>query len=163
MDYISKSNAFQCYNPLQGAIIDTVSTIQINSGALLSGLRGSGSVVFTFHKAAQSERNARLCKPQMVGASALLHLSLSPPLLLHHSQSYKLLMSHNLCMAMIRFNEVPTTLGWLSSAATRSLIWERAQLSLEPCNGSIMQANPGLSLLKVCPSDFWELQIVALV
>lgn len=59
MDYISKSNAFQCSNPLQGAIIDTVSTIQINSGALLSGLRGSAVVVFTFRKAAQSEWDAR--------------------------------------------------------------------------------------------------------
>lgn len=59
MDYISKSNAFQCSNPLQGAIIDTVSTIQINSGALLSGFRGSAVVVFTFREAAQSEWDAR--------------------------------------------------------------------------------------------------------
>lgn len=79
----------------------------------------------------------------MARASALWRLSL--PFLLSHSPSYKLLMSHNLCMAMIRFNEVPTTLGWLSSAAARSLICDRAQLSLGRNDRSNMQTNLGFT------------------
>lgn len=50
----------------------------------------------------------KLYKLQMAGASALWHLSLSLLLILSHSPSYQLLMS--LCTAVIRFNEVPTTL-----------------------------------------------------
>lgn len=79
----------------------------------------------------------------MARASALWRLSL--PFLLSHSPSYKLLMSHNLCMAMIRFNEVPTTLVWLSSAAARSLICDRAQLSLGRNDRSNMQTNLGFT------------------
>lgn len=38
MDQISKSNALQCCNPLQGEKIDAVSSIQIIGGVLPSGL-----------------------------------------------------------------------------------------------------------------------------
>lgn len=91
----------------------------------------------------------KLYKLQMVKASALWHSSLSLPLLLSHSPSYKLLMSHNLCMAVIRFNEVPTTLGWHNSAATCSLICDRAELSNRPDGRRTMQVNTGLWLSKL--------------
>ncbi len=75
-------------------------------------------------------------------------IHLFPPLLLSHFPFYKLLMSHNLCMAVIRSNEVPTTLGWLNPAATRRLICDRAQPSRGPYDRSTMQANTGLSFSK---------------
>lgn len=84
----------------------------------------------------------------------LMHLPygirLSSLLLSSRSPSYKLLMSHNLCTAAIRFNEVPPTLSWLNSAAPYAQHMETLDLGN-------MQVN-----MQLKPTDDWCVLFVML-